>query len=277
MDIRKLEYVIAIAEEKSLSKAAEKLFVTQSALSQTLAALKAEGLPPLFTYEKREMHLTDAGKIYVSSARAIIEIEKNAQAALKDLSMKHNRSFRIAVSPYLSPVLYLKVLPRLRRDFPRTTIHCSALENCPIHQDLENQKTDLAFYLSLYDSSKFLHFTVLRQEELVMVHLPGRSEKQAPLILPEQGSNLRDICNHALIQNGMTPEIYGESNDVSLALSLALAGQCTALLPRASVMDANLEISSFSQPCYFYLVAACRKNFHPSILETAVHMMRDFL
>ena len=49
--------------------------VTQSALSQQLNKIYAQGIPPLFYYENRKMLLTDAGKIYVNGARAILRMK----------------------------------------------------------------------------------------------------------------------------------------------------------------------------------------------------------
>ena len=64
MDTKILEYVIAIAEEKSLSKAAERLYLSQPALSQRLKKLEDELGTPLFLREKNGLSITDAGRIY---------------------------------------------------------------------------------------------------------------------------------------------------------------------------------------------------------------------
>ena len=85
MNTKQLEYILAIAEEKNLSRAAERLYITQSALSQQLSKLKKEGLPPLFVFKGKEMHLTDAGKIYVNGARVILKLEQDAAEALQNL------------------------------------------------------------------------------------------------------------------------------------------------------------------------------------------------
>ena len=63
MDTKILEYVIAIAEEKSLSKAAERLYLSQPALSQRLKKLEDELGTPLFLREKNGLSITDAGHI----------------------------------------------------------------------------------------------------------------------------------------------------------------------------------------------------------------------
>ncbi|MFR5732002.1 MAG: LysR family transcriptional regulator [Clostridium sp.] len=66
MDTKILEYVIAIAEEKSLSKAAERLYLSQPALSQRLKKLEDELGTPLFLREKNGLSITDAGRIYIN-------------------------------------------------------------------------------------------------------------------------------------------------------------------------------------------------------------------
>ena len=65
MDTKILEYVIAIAEEKNLSKAAERLYLSQPALSQRLKKLEDELGTPLFLREKNGLSITDAGRIYI--------------------------------------------------------------------------------------------------------------------------------------------------------------------------------------------------------------------
>lgn len=68
MDTKIIEYVIAIAEEKSLSKAAERLYLSQPALSQRLKKLEDELGTPLFVRGKDGLSITDAGRIYVNGS-----------------------------------------------------------------------------------------------------------------------------------------------------------------------------------------------------------------
>jgi DNA-binding transcriptional LysR family regulator len=74
MNLKQLEYIIAIAEEQSIKNAADRLYISQPALSQQLAKLKKEGLPPLFYRKSNKLLLTDAGKIYINGARQILSI-----------------------------------------------------------------------------------------------------------------------------------------------------------------------------------------------------------
>ena len=76
MDTRQIEYILQIAEENNITKAAEKLFITQSALNQQLLKLERELGTPLFQRTKNKWCLTDAGRIYVEGARKMMQIKK---------------------------------------------------------------------------------------------------------------------------------------------------------------------------------------------------------
>ena len=70
MDTRQMEYIIQISEERSITKAAEKLFITQSALNQQLQKLEKELRLPLFVRTRSDWHLTPAGEIYIRQDRS---------------------------------------------------------------------------------------------------------------------------------------------------------------------------------------------------------------
>ena len=70
MDTKQIEYILKIAEENNITKAAEKLFITQSALNQQLLKLEKELGTPLFHRSRTNWRLTEAGEIYIEGAKA---------------------------------------------------------------------------------------------------------------------------------------------------------------------------------------------------------------
>lgn len=76
LDTKVLEYLIAIVDEQSLSKAAERFLLAQPALSRHLRSVEAMVGMPLFSREHNRLHPTSAGVIFVNSARNILRIEK---------------------------------------------------------------------------------------------------------------------------------------------------------------------------------------------------------
>lgn len=85
MSLNHLKYLVTISEEQSIVKAAEKLYVSQSALSQILLKLKKSGLPPIFYRKNGKLLLTDSGKIYVNGARHILSILDESEKAMSEL------------------------------------------------------------------------------------------------------------------------------------------------------------------------------------------------
>ena len=78
MSLQSVEYVIAIAEEKSLSRAAERLLISQAALSQHVKKLEKELDARLFERRHGHLALTDAGRVYVNGVRRVLDIYNKA-------------------------------------------------------------------------------------------------------------------------------------------------------------------------------------------------------
>lgn len=76
MDLKLLQYIVAISEHKSISKAAETMFISQSGLNQQLIRLERELGLQLFDRDKHHLQLTQAGKIYVENAKSILQLQK---------------------------------------------------------------------------------------------------------------------------------------------------------------------------------------------------------
>ena len=78
MSLQSMEYVIAISEEKSLSRAAERLLISQAALSQHVKKLETELDAKLFQRQHGHLVPTDAGRVYVNGARRVLDIYNRA-------------------------------------------------------------------------------------------------------------------------------------------------------------------------------------------------------
>ena len=78
MSLQSMEYMIAISEEKSLSRAAERLLISQAALSQHVKKLETELDTRLFERQHGHLVLTDAGRVYVNGARRVLDIYNRA-------------------------------------------------------------------------------------------------------------------------------------------------------------------------------------------------------
>ena len=103
MTFQTLDYIIAIAEEKSISKAADRLLLSQPALSRQLKRVEESLDIKLFAREQNEMRLTDAGKIYVNGARSIQNIYERALNDIRKLSQSGRHQITFIYNNILLP------------------------------------------------------------------------------------------------------------------------------------------------------------------------------
>ena len=116
MNVQQLEYIIEIAKEKNITRAAKNLFISQSNLSQYLAKLENELDVPLFIRHRNELVLTDAGMEYVEAAKEVIRIKENLYSKIAEASK--NRHITLGVSSQWGMNLLSDVLPRFRTMMP---------------------------------------------------------------------------------------------------------------------------------------------------------------
>src|SRR3984893_14955646 len=120
MDLSQLEVFLTVARERRFSRAAEKLFRTQSAVSQTIRKLELEIGEPLFDRSSREGVLTDAGRVLQEYAEKLLNLRQDAQAALVEMRELQKGKLAIAANEftalYLLPVLteFLRLHPMIK-------------------------------------------------------------------------------------------------------------------------------------------------------------------
>ena len=119
MDIKNPEYILEIARQQSVTHAAEKLFVTQSTLSQYLLKLENELGTPLFSREKSGLVPTEAGHVYLHAARAVVQIQNAAEASIA--ALKKEGFLCVGVS-FWGLTLLTGLLPAFKSRFPDITL-----------------------------------------------------------------------------------------------------------------------------------------------------------
>src|SRR6476469_2058013 len=114
MELSQLEVFLTVAREGRFARAAEKLFRTQSAVSQTIRKLEEELGEPLFDRTSREGVLTDAGQVLREYAEKLLNLRGDAQEALVELRELH--AGRLVIAANELTVLYLlPILAEFRR------------------------------------------------------------------------------------------------------------------------------------------------------------------
>ncbi|MDD3346095.1 LysR family transcriptional regulator [Oscillibacter sp.] len=169
MELKNPEYLAEIARQQSVTRAAEKLFVTQSTLSQYLLKMEAELGTPLFLRDKSRLIPTDAGCICIQAARDILRIQNAAGDSVA--ALKNEGHIDLGVTSAWGTELLADILPVFKKNFPNVTLRLE--ENryyLQMKALLRAGKIDMAVMaVAPDDDVPPQGYTHLRHEEIVLV------------------------------------------------------------------------------------------------------------
>lgn len=120
LTLDQLRYLVALAEEGSFTRAAERVYLTQPALSVQIRKLEEALGTRLF--DRRKGTLTEAGRVAVAQARRVLEGSGKAQAFGAGEEACFQGPFRLGVIPTLAPYLLPRLLPELKARYPRLSL-----------------------------------------------------------------------------------------------------------------------------------------------------------
>ena len=209
-----LSAVLAVAEEGSFVRAAEKLMVTQPAISLHVAELESALQLKLFDRLPRLTRPTEAGSLLADFARRIKGIRHEAANAMADL--REVRRGRLAVGATLTIGAYLlpELLGRFRRAHSQIELELVIANTAQVQQRLRDATLDVGFTEGEVGGDG-LRSEVFGQDELIAIAPPGHpllEEKRVkaalfaryPLIAREPGSGTRAVAEQAMAKRGIT-------------------------------------------------------------------------
>ena len=125
MELRHLRYFVVVAEEQNVTRAAERLHVSQPPLSRQIRDLEEELGVELFRRTAKSLALTEAGKLFLIETRAVLLRVDQAVDAVRALSARHRGTLRVGYAPSLTVRLLPKALMLFERNFPgvRVALH----------------------------------------------------------------------------------------------------------------------------------------------------------
>jgi len=208
MNDRQAKYIIAIAEEGSISKAAEKLFITQPSLSQVLISVEKKYGVKLFKRSSHMMALTEAGETFVDSVREIVQIERRLEQHLQEISSEFAGEIIVGISASKGLYILPAVLPEFHKKFPKVDVKVFEEVSSVLEDSLLKKRIDLAVMNYHYIHSQ-LEYVNLSEEEMLLVVPPGHKLAKKSCKSPEAGARLPSI---SLKQITNEPFIYLSPN-----------------------------------------------------------------
>jgi len=173
MELRQIEYIIAIADEQSIARAAEKLYMTQSALNQQLLKLERELGIPLFERRKKRMIPTPAGELYLDTARHMVRMREDTYRRIHDIAEETSGEISIAFTPERGAWMFSEVYPVFRKAYPKVRMKTYEARNRVMEQLILNREVTIGClsYLGHNQSKKFSYYS--EAEEELLLALPA--------------------------------------------------------------------------------------------------------
>ncbi|MFI3225912.1 MAG: LysR family transcriptional regulator [Clostridia bacterium] len=198
MDIKQINYILAIAEEGGVTKAAKKLYITQSALDQQLIKLEKDLGVQLFVRSRNSFVPTTAGKVYVEYAKRIVSIKNEAYLKIQDIAEQKKSTLTMALAPERGMDMFLAIYPRFYHSYPQVTITPRDISVKKQIEMLQKDELDLAFLSVKDDNIPSIVSEHLSKEEFFLITPKNHplAEKVAPYGQPHtilQAEDLKDL------------------------------------------------------------------------------------
>lgn len=281
MDFNQLKYIIAIADEKSFSKAAEHFFLSQSALSQQVAKLEKQLGFLLFERKKNTFLVTPAGEIYINGLRKILQIQNQTMEEINDFLNKTDQTTLLGFAPGRSSSLFTKIYPTFSSKYPKHNLSIFESNSIDAERNLEKGKLNLIFTMVNPTEIANLNFnySVIRRERMLLI-IPASHPRSKPLAgndypitniydfrderfaLPAKQTKLRKYIDYLAEYSGIKLNVsYEVLNTLDICSSIGNGPLC-AIVSEGFVPKEHDNISVFSlgDSCYMDYVIAYPKD-----------------
>jgi len=242
--LRHIRYMLAVAEHRNFTRAAEALHVSQPALSQQIKQLEETLGVQLFDRTGRTVRPTDMGSVYIEYARrALVDLEAGRHAILDVRDLSHGE-LRLAMTPTFTEYLIAPLIERFSSRYPGITLNVCEMTLDNIEQSLSDDRVDLGIGFAPVRSDE-IEVRALFDEKLTIVVGKGHpfAKKETP-VSPQELADAplalltRDFATRAHIDayfqsHRLSPKITVEANSISAVVKIVRYGRMATILPDA--------------------------------------------
>ena len=250
MQLRECEYILAIAEEGNMGKAAQRLYVSQPTLSKMLTKLEESVGAPLFERQSSGMVPTRTGEAYIEGARRMLEMNSQWEQEISAASGKQPSLF-IGLPMLRMQALNHYVFPLLSQQFPGLQVRYIHTPQGKMLVDLINNKCSLGLGIVGQKFSHILNCDLVGEEEYVLVapkghplekkaqkqsgsrypHIPIPLLRDVPFVISRPDAYSSRVARRFFEENDLHPPIALTLQGAGDILPAVAGGSGVALLP----------------------------------------------
>ena len=293
MNLRDLQYLVAVAEHRHFGKAADATFVSQPTLSTQIKKLEAELGVDLIERNPRQILLTDAGEQVVERAKVILAEAENIRGIAKRAQDPESGTIRMGLFPTLAPYLLPHVVPQLHRRFPKLELLLVEEKTEVVLDRLRTGQLDVGI-LALPILDPQLHQEPLFDEDFVLAvpsdHHLASTEGPVDVgvlagehvLLLEEGHCLRDQALSVCHLAGADERTGFRATSLETLRQMVAAGVGVTLLPELAVKppvpaSEDIVLLRFTEPVPRRQLAMCwrRTNVYGDFFPKLAEVVKD--
>lgn len=251
MDLKAVEYLMMLDDERNITKAAERLSLSQSTLSSFLLNLERNIGKALFVRRRNTLIPTKAGEIYLDSVKQMANIKLHTYQAIRALGDPSAEKITIGATPNRGSRIMMDVYPAIMKKFPRLRLEILEGNAESLRRKLLDNRVDLILSgIAALSDQRFSFVKMNREEILLSVHesfplalrgraMPGNQHpviragdlSDTPLVLMSKGTAIRELSDSFLSKADYEPTVICESEDIRFACSLIQRGAGAGFVP----------------------------------------------
>lgn len=260
MDIKHMKYFVEVVDQKGMTNASKSLYIAQPTISKAIKDLEKELNMTFFDRSKRQLVLTDAGKVFYKKCKEILTLYKDLPKEINSLLGLETGHISIGLSAVMNMNKFIHILGEFHQQYPNVTYNLVEKGGKMIETQLINDEIDIGITTIPVDQDIF-HSIPLYQEDLKLVvnkehRLANREQinmamlKDEDFILFNEDFYLNDKIIEAAKNAGYVPKTISKISQWNFIENLLSAHLGVSILPEniVNLLDGSFENITIDDP-----------------------------
>jgi LysR family nitrogen assimilation transcriptional regulator len=239
MNLTQLRYFVAVARNKSMSRAANDLHISQPALTRQVKLLEDEIGGELLLRKARGVIVTDLGQMLLERAERQLRDFEQLRSDVADASLAPTGRLRIGCPPSLNPYLLVRPLGAFMQTHPKVIVEVQESISDDLWRAVLNDRLDIAIVsaIGLETSPHFLVEPLFREPVWLFgpqrkrENLKGQRLQDIPLILTRSNNAARAAVEREIRRSGHGLKVVAETDSTRMMVEMMKAGACFTIAP----------------------------------------------
>ncbi len=245
MNLRELEYLVAVAEEHHFHKAAQRCYVSQPTLSGQLKKLEDELGVLLVERSTRQVMMTDVGEAVAEQARSVLAQVKGIREIADSFQDVMAGELHLGLIPTIAPYLLPLIMPEMRKQYPKLKLWLHEYQTSVLLEKLHRAELDVLILALPVDSDEFAELDLFQEpfqlavprDELLadqsMITMGDLGDRE--LLLLEEGHCLRHQALDVCFMAGATENTAFHASSLETLRHMVGEGMGLTLMPELAV------------------------------------------